>query len=118
MVVTITGINNTGPQGATAHAYPEFEIYNTGSSSITKVTITYGSNSLIWEGTLTVSSTLVIKQLPMLRPTVSDIESGYLYGDKIVLASNVTGQSISFTKVGGSTMTCRVRVIPRYDFSQ
>lgn len=117
MTVTITGINNTGSKGITTYNYPYFEIQNTGSGAITKITITYSGISLIWEGSLAAGKTLKIEQTPLLNPTIDDVKEGYIYGVKIQLPPDATNQSISFTKVGGTTMKCTVKVTPRYNFT-
>ena len=55
---TITGIDNDG----TAEVFPVFEIINTTGSSITGVSIAYGSSTLTWTGTLEAAKSLLIIQ--------------------------------------------------------
>jgi hypothetical protein len=102
---TATGIANSG----TAYCFPIFSIVNGTGTAITTLTITYGSVSLTWTGTLASGATLDIYQdvlesngLYGLHAYVGTTETGICGGNRIILAESVTGASMSCTFTGGS----------------
>jgi hypothetical protein len=120
-VVSGTDLNNDG----SAYAFPYFEITNNTGSSITGITVTDGTNTITWNGTLASGKSLRIIQehLPDYNLdgwtaylyddttfTLTPTSQSGLSGDKIYFLGSTGSHSITFTLTGNdNTATCAVR---------
>jgi hypothetical protein len=109
---SVSGIANIG----SAYCFPSFTVQNNGTNPITAITITYGSVTLSWSGSLVAGATLTISQDytetnndygPVAY--VGSTLSGSVGGVRIALAANVSSQSMSGV-ITGSVATLNVIV--------
>ncbi|MFH7835162.1 MAG: hypothetical protein QXL51_01025 [Candidatus Aenigmatarchaeota archaeon] len=84
--LTFNKDTDIGTNNGTAYTLPRFEITNTSGSSITSISITDGTNTLSWSGTLSSGSTLYIFQ---------DYVSDTFGPEPVGLINNVVSGSIS-----------------------
>ena len=116
LVINITGCANAD---STAYVFPDFRIDNTGTTTVTQVVITDGTNTLTWVGTLAANKTLyIIQEVYVLQGIYSGLlswvgntsgsgyvnsPSGYLSGpNRVVFDVGASGKTITFTLTAAS----------------
>lgn len=104
---SVSSIANAG----NAYCFPQFRVVSSGAT-ITSITITYGGITLTWTGSLPSGSTLDIYQDVLetngiygLHAYIGTTETGTMGGDRIILAGNATGATMTCTFNGGGNAT-------------